>query len=438
MRDGASTENRSDRDAAIARAAELADEHAEAEALAADAEVRRDTLESTLGAEVAELEARLEAVADARTRLEALLETADRARVDLIGRAADLEARVETGTDRLAAEDRTRAEAIDELVRFEAEGLLRVGVPDLPEPPPEAPWGAEAAVRFARRIEQQLTSVADDDAAWERHQRNLHHHFTSLASALGRHGHEATAEQSGDLMLVRILFQARRSDPAELAVVGRRDPGAPLAARPEGAGAARDLPDRRGRQSPAGAGDGRGTPGPHHQRRARAAAHQHRDEAAIALASAGGRRADRRRHGPGRLPASAGAAPPADLRRLVRAGPGGRRRVPPEPHPGDASPRRGRLHARGPRAGPGLSPLASLSRRALAAGALAPGLRARLRWRARAGDHPAAVRRHREPLRQRSGRCAAAGDAGRGLRRHRRRCPVQVHGPARAVRPGRA
>jgi hypothetical protein len=216
-------ESRSDHDAARARAAELADEHAEAEALAADAEVRRDTLESTLGAEVAELEARLEAVADERTRLEALLETTDRERVDLIGRAADLEARVETGTDRLAAEDRTRAEAVDELARFEAEGLLGVGVPDLPEPPPEAPWGADAAVRFARRIEQQLASVADDDAAWERHQRTLHHHFTSLASALGHHGHEATAEQSGELMLVRILFQARRSDPAELAVSLRNE-----------------------------------------------------------------------------------------------------------------------------------------------------------------------------------------------------------------------
>jgi hypothetical protein len=65
-------------------------------------------------------------------------------------------------------------------------------------------------------MEQLLAGVADDDEAWIRQQRTVHPHITTLQSALGRHGHQASAEQVGELLLVRVVFQGSAQPPDEL------------------------------------------------------------------------------------------------------------------------------------------------------------------------------------------------------------------------------
>ncbi|WP_300270609.1 TIGR02680 family protein [Halomonas sp.] len=192
-------------------------EFAKAEEQAREAEVRRDTLRDTMGAEVQELERQLaviqqrsEALATEQRELASRFET-------LLGEVARFAEKVTQGEQRLGELDERRAERIADFRALVEEGLLRVAAPErfMDQEAPTS-WAADPAVRLARAAAQATAGIAADDESWHAHQGRLHEHIKLLTDVLSRGGHDCIAEARDDLLLVRIVFQGRRQDPDAL------------------------------------------------------------------------------------------------------------------------------------------------------------------------------------------------------------------------------
>ena len=223
---GSAEQTRAAREAADERAGESAamrdTREATARELRTSAATRRahaDALQETVGASVAQLQAKLGRLAEQldemgdqikqlmRKQLEV---TADHAR--LTERAVDLTARREAAA--LA-----RAGVIEALRSFTETGLLRVAVPDLdaPDPGSAEEWQVTAALSLSRAAEQQLEAVDESDESWSRAQQRASSAHTDLSAQMSRHGHTAVLEQHGDAMLVRVRYRGDEVDIDRLA-----------------------------------------------------------------------------------------------------------------------------------------------------------------------------------------------------------------------------
>ncbi|MFL1375845.1 TIGR02680 family protein [Nocardiopsis protaetiae] len=190
-------------------ATELAERTERLRLEAEEAAERRTTLAETVGAAVAELNARLEQVsrelAHCRERDRALrAEHADA--LDRRGRAAGLLERLD---DDIAECARTRAESIEGLRSFAATGLLGVALPELEVPDPARTWAPDPAVRLARAVDRALEETDDADPVWDRLQKSLSQQFKNLQDALSRHGHSAASWPEAGALVVRVTFQGR-------------------------------------------------------------------------------------------------------------------------------------------------------------------------------------------------------------------------------------
>jgi uncharacterized protein (TIGR02680 family) len=193
-------------------------ERAERAALdAAGAEERYQTLRDSVGAAVAELErqfaevaAQLQANESAQKAAETAAEQAIDARGKAEGRREQLAAQLETATTE-------RAEAAEAFRRFAGTGLLTVALPGLELPDPNVPWAPDPTVRLARRVNDELAEVGDDDAAWDRAQQRVNTELKSLHDTLSRHGHRAEADLREEGVVVEIEFQGRRTSVPGLA-----------------------------------------------------------------------------------------------------------------------------------------------------------------------------------------------------------------------------
>ena len=208
-------EEEADHRRAAGRSAELAERVRQTGREAVTAGARYETLRSTVGTAVAELQRQLVEVAVQLRAGEDTERVVRREQDEAIGRraAADtLRGRVRVEIEEAAG---ARAEAIDALRRFAATGLLAVALPDLEHP--GASWTPEPAVRLARAVERELESVDDSDPAWERVQKNVAAELKDLADALARHGHTAVARMLEDGMVVDVVFQGRERSVPDLA-----------------------------------------------------------------------------------------------------------------------------------------------------------------------------------------------------------------------------
>lgn len=200
------------------RTAELALRADEAGREAAAADERHNTLRSTVGAAVAELERRLSETAEALRVCEAEQKTTRQRHGEADREASRAEGRIEQLEKNLAEAAEARAEAIAGLQRFTATGLITVALPDLPVPVVgDGPWAATPAIALARAIESGLASADDSDGAWERVQRRLSEELKTLQDTLSRHGHTASARMVEDGMVVDIVYQGRERAVPELA-----------------------------------------------------------------------------------------------------------------------------------------------------------------------------------------------------------------------------
>ncbi|MBZ4319792.1 TIGR02680 family protein [Streptomyces huiliensis] len=211
-------EERDEAEQAGRRAAEHAVRAEEAARVATAAAERHDTLRSTVGAAVAELQRRL---GETAASLRACADEQRRAREDHTEadrRASRAEGRIEQLEDAIAEAASARTEAIAGLRRFAGTGLIAVALPDLAVPPAgDGPWAATPAIALARAMETELAATDDSDGAWERVQRRLSEELKTLQDALSRHGHTASARMVEDGMVVDIVYQGRERAVPELA-----------------------------------------------------------------------------------------------------------------------------------------------------------------------------------------------------------------------------
>jgi uncharacterized protein (TIGR02680 family) len=214
---------------ALVELAERRAEHQEAaDAAARDLRQARETyhtLRDTLGAQVEELQRQL-------AEVEREIRDFERQRKENEGLLVEAATRVSRLTERelrlaetLAERDQLRRAAVDRLQAFAASGLLRLAAPGVEPLEREGIWPLDPAVRLARAVDKALGEVDDSDPAWQRHQRGLHEHFQTLQQTLSAYGHEAAAEQSEDLILVQVVFQARPCAADELAQALDREVG---------------------------------------------------------------------------------------------------------------------------------------------------------------------------------------------------------------------
>lgn len=199
-----------------ADARQRAEQLAERRRQASDAQVRLATLRESIGARVDELQERLREARDAVSNGERQakaegesLRTAGEARARGEQKVLDADATLQ---ERAEARQRT----IAQLQGFAATGLLSAALPEAELPDLRAPWTIEPALTLARRTEQALAQVADDDDAWTRIQSQISHDYGELGRALTALGQQTQADTSDYGMVVSVIYQNRPERPDQL------------------------------------------------------------------------------------------------------------------------------------------------------------------------------------------------------------------------------
>ncbi|MDX8535792.1 TIGR02680 family protein [Mesorhizobium sp. VK25A] len=185
---------------------------------AEDAFARFDVLRDAVGAKVEELQRQL---SDARIAVESG-ETASKLANEVLRDKGEARAvasqQVETANVNLLQRGEARAQAILKLQQFADTGLLSAALPDIDLPDMDGLWTIDPALTLARRAEQGLSGLKDDDEAWARVQRQISEELTELQRALGALGHQVQADQNDWGFSVNIIYQNRRERPDRLAM----------------------------------------------------------------------------------------------------------------------------------------------------------------------------------------------------------------------------
>ena len=178
---------------------------------AAAAAERHSALQATVGAAVAELQARL----TRRDRRAAQRTAARRMPLSRSGRRPTrtrAPQRADRGAHSGARAARPKVVGKQRLTcgASRRSGSLAVAAPDLVVPTDDE-WGVTPALRLARQIEQELADVDDEQAVLDRAQRRVTDESRRLADALRRHGNSAPAQLQEEGIDVEVVFRGRRT-----------------------------------------------------------------------------------------------------------------------------------------------------------------------------------------------------------------------------------
>jgi uncharacterized protein (TIGR02680 family) len=184
---------------------------------AEEASARFAVLRDAVGAQVDELRQRLSDARIAVEKEEASLRHANEA-LRIAGEArAVADTKVNAANAVLQERTNARGEAVTRLQRFVSTGLLSSALPGIDLPDMSVSWTIDPALALARRAEQALVNLKDDDDTWTRIQRQFGDELTSLQTALGALGHRASAELNDWGSAVHIIYQNRPERPDQLA-----------------------------------------------------------------------------------------------------------------------------------------------------------------------------------------------------------------------------
>jgi uncharacterized protein (TIGR02680 family) len=183
-----------------------------------EAQARFEVLQRTVGAEVEELRRQLTEARRAVQAADAAQRSATEAR-RLAGEArARAGAKSEAADSTLSQRTEARATAVVRLQHFADSSLLSSALPDIDLPDLRSTWTIDPALTLARRIEQALAHIRDDEAGWTRVQRQITEDLQELQRALSALGHQAPAEPSDWGFVVHIIFHNRPERPDQLAL----------------------------------------------------------------------------------------------------------------------------------------------------------------------------------------------------------------------------
>jgi uncharacterized protein (TIGR02680 family) len=183
-----------------------------------DASARLEALCNAVGAEVEELKQQLAAADRAVTTGESKLDQA-RAALRKAGEARAVAGeKAASAAETLRERSEARAAAVAKWQQFAATGLLPAAVPGIDLPDTDAPWTIDPALTLARRAEQALSSVKEDDEAWARVQKQMNEEYAELQRALSALGHQAIADIGDWGLVVHIVYQNRPERPDRLSM----------------------------------------------------------------------------------------------------------------------------------------------------------------------------------------------------------------------------
>lgn len=186
---------------------------------AEQARTRFETLRDAIGQQVEILQQQLAAATNAVRGAQSEL---DKIRQDLqeIGeQRAIAGARAEAAETALSERTDVRGQAIEKLQRFTNSGLLGAALPQLEIPDRTAPWTIDPALTLARRAEQALADIKDDETHWNRMQHQIGEDLTELLRSLSALGQQASSEPNDWGFTVHIQYQNRLERPDTLANV---------------------------------------------------------------------------------------------------------------------------------------------------------------------------------------------------------------------------
>jgi uncharacterized protein (TIGR02680 family) len=183
----------------------------EAESKSVEADARYNTLQSSVGADVAKLHSE---TSGAKTRLKQAQDESEAAANAL------LEARTAAGVaeeqllglnTRLAETVRERGTAIEKVRLLAQHGLFSDVHASFGEFESAADtWSVTRAVEISREIDRTLRDVPLDDSAWRSRQTAVLQLFNELQTSLGAHGHQPQIEYADDsLVAVACPFHGR-------------------------------------------------------------------------------------------------------------------------------------------------------------------------------------------------------------------------------------
>lgn len=185
-----------------------------AEELARQARSHFETLRRSVGQKVEALRAQLSAARDESRHAEEILDRCRDAASEAGKAHAVASAHAERSEQTLAERIATRTDAVERLRQFTASGLLASALPEQELP---AQWSVDPALNLARRIEQALARVDDNEQAWTRVQRQISEDLGELQRGLGALGHQAISEPNDFGLTVVIRYQNRAERPDALA-----------------------------------------------------------------------------------------------------------------------------------------------------------------------------------------------------------------------------
>lgn len=189
---------------------------AESAERAEKARARFETLRDAVGQRVEILQQQLSTASTAVRAAGENLEKQQQSLKEVGEQRAIAGARAVAAEKTLTERAATRSHAIEKLQRFTDSGLLSAALPDLELPDRAAPWTIDPALTLARRAEQALTHINDDEAHWSRMQHQIGEDLTELLRSLSALGHQASSEPNDWGFTVHIRYQNRSERPDTL------------------------------------------------------------------------------------------------------------------------------------------------------------------------------------------------------------------------------
>ena len=189
---------------------EIANERAE------QARARYEVLQDSIGAKVETLRRQLNEAAEYVRQISQDVDHKQAARTRAAENRAIAVSQAENKENILGERTIARTRIIERLQRFAESSLLSSALPDLPMPPGGTPWTIDPALQLARRAEQALAQIADDEANWNRTQRQVSEGLTELQRSLSALGHQAASEPNDWGFTVHVTYQNRSERPDTL------------------------------------------------------------------------------------------------------------------------------------------------------------------------------------------------------------------------------
>jgi len=183
---------------------------------ASEAQARLELLRESVGVEVDELQNKLLEARNQTTSAESDWRHANDEKSISGQQRAALEATVGSLDSAFLDAAEKRQQAIEKLQQFMKTEFIAIALPDAELPDTQSAWSIDPALTLARRIEQALTAVKDDDDSWGRIQRLVSEEFTELNRALGPLHHQALLDMTEYGMVVRVLYHNRTERPDRL------------------------------------------------------------------------------------------------------------------------------------------------------------------------------------------------------------------------------